>query len=215
VTAFGAGDDVVLVIHTTPEDLVAKARPPGAPGPRSRHEGSGWFTLARALAGRSDVPAIELSTRTLTEAEIDDLHRRGDCYLSLSRGEGWGLGAFDAAAWGNPVIVTGWGAAPEFLPEGYPYLVHYDLVATTTDEPDTVWRPIEGERWAKADVAHAASLLRRLYEHRDEGRAWGRRCQDHVSGTFDRASVTGRLLTALDQGRSTPARGGSIVTRQT
>jgi glycosyltransferase involved in cell wall biosynthesis len=207
VLAFGAGDDVVLVIHTTPEDLVAQARAPTGDRPPSRHAGSSWFTLARALAGRPDLPDIELSTRSLTEVEMDALHRRGDCYLSLSRGEGWGLGAFDAAAWGNPVIVTGWGASPEFLPEGYPYFVNFDLIATTTDEPDALWHPNEGERWAKADVAHAASLLRRLYEHRDEGRAWGRLCQEKVSAEFDSVSVTRQLVQALDARGSTPTQG--------
>ena len=216
-TAFGAGDDVVLVIHTTPEDLVAGARPGTGDGGRGAKEGASWFSLARALAGRSDVPDIVLSTRTVSPAEIDDLHRRGDCYLSLSRGEGWGLGAFDAAAAGNPVVVTGWGAAPEFLPEGYPYLVDFDLVPTTDDPPDLLWRPVEGERWARARVAHAAALLRHVYEHRDEARAWGRRSRSHVLATFDSDTVTRQLLGALDApadpirpgaGTSTPGSGG-------
>ncbi len=197
VTAFGADDDVVLVIHTTPEDLVAKARPTSGRA-SSRHEGSSWFTLARTLAGRSNLPEIVLSTRTLSEAEMDDLHRRGDCYLSLSRGEGWGLGAFDAAAWGKPVIVTGWGATPEFLPDGYPYLVDYDLIATTDDEPDAFWNPAPGGRWAKARVSHAATLLRHVYEHRDEADAWGRLSQSHVLSTFDSITVTRQLVDALD-----------------
>jgi glycosyltransferase involved in cell wall biosynthesis len=201
VTAFDADDDVVLVIHTTPEDLVARARPPTAERAPSRHEGSSWFTLARTLAGRSNLPDIVLSTRTLLEAEMDDLHRRGDCYLLLSRGEGWGLGAFDAAAWGKPVVVTGWGAAPEFLPDGYPYLIDYDLIATTTDEPDALWHPLPGERWAKARVSHAATLLRHVYEHRDEAGAWGRLSQAHVLGTFDSTTVTRQLIAALDAQR--------------
>jgi glycosyltransferase involved in cell wall biosynthesis len=198
VTAFDADDEVVLIIHTTPEDLVARGRPATGERPPSRHEGSSWFTLAGALAGRSDLPDIVLSTRTLCEAEMDDLHRRGDCYLSLSRGEGWGLGAFDAAAWGKPVVVTGWGAAPEFLPDGYPYFVDYDLVATTTDESDALWQPRPGERWAKARVSHAATLLRDLYEHRDEACAWGCLSQSHVLGNFDSITVTRQLVAALD-----------------
>ena len=139
-----------------------------------------------------------LSTRALSEEEVDDLHRRGDCYLSLSRGEGWGLGAFDAAAWGNPVIVTGWGAAAEFLPDGYPYFVDYDLIATTSDEPDALWRPCPEEHWAKARVSHAARLLRHVYENRDEARAWGRLAQTHVSANFSSITVTGRLMAALE-----------------
>jgi glycosyltransferase involved in cell wall biosynthesis len=198
VTAFDADDDVVLIIHTTPEDLVARARPATREHRPGRHEGSSWFTLAGALAGRSALPDIVLSTRTLSDTEMDDLHRRGDCYLSLSRGEGWGLGAFDAAAWGKPVIATAWGATPEFLPDGYPYLVDYDLIATTTDEADALWQPQPGERWAKARVSHAATLLRRVYEHRDEAGAWGHLSQSHVLSTFDSSTVTRQLLATLD-----------------
>jgi hypothetical protein len=132
---------------------------------------------------------------------MDDLHRGGDCYLSLSRGEGWGLGAFDAAAWGNPVVVTGWGAAPEFLPGGYPYFVEYDLIATTSDSSDALWQPRPGERWAKARVSHGATLLRHVYEHRAEAEAWGRRSQSHVLGNFDSISVTRQLVAAVDPQR--------------
>jgi glycosyltransferase involved in cell wall biosynthesis len=198
VTAFDTDDDVVLIIHTSPEDLVARGHPPTGEHEPSRHEGSSWFALARALAGRSGLPDIVLSTRTLSDTEMDDLHRRGDCYLCLSRGEGWGLGAFDAAAWGNPVVVTGWGATPEFLPDGYPYLVDYDLIATSDDEPDALWQPRPGECWAKARVEHAARVLRDVYERRDEAGAWGRLSQSHVLGTFHGSAVTRQLVAALD-----------------
>ena len=144
-----------------------------------------------------------LSTRTLSEAEMDDLHRRGDCYISLSRGEGWGLGAFDAATWGKPVIVTGWGAAPEFLPDGYPYFVDYDLIPTADDEPDALWHPAREERWAKAHISHAATLLRHVYDNRDEAAAWGRLSQFHVLNTFDSITVTRQLVDALDAKAST------------
>ena len=221
VMAFDAHDDVVLIIHTTAEDLIDAARQMDGDRPPSRHEGTSWFTLARALAGRANLPDIVLSTRTLGTSEMDELHRRSDCYLSLSRGEGWGLGAFDAAAAGKPVIATGWSATRRFLPDDYPYLVDYDLVATITDEPDAVWRPLPGERWAKARVPHAAALLRHVYEHRDDARAWGRRAQSHVLANYDSVTVTRRLVAALDghdqdrpgAGRSTPESGESMVAR--
>jgi len=115
----------------------------------------------------------------------------------LSRGEGWGLGAFDAAAHGRPVIVTGWSAAREFLPADYPYFVDYDLVPTLADEPDDWWQPRDGEHWAKARIPHATALLRHVFEHRDEARSWGRTLQSHVHDHFDATTVTRRLLDAI------------------
>jgi glycosyltransferase involved in cell wall biosynthesis len=188
--AFTNHDDVVLVIHTTPEDKIAAPRPT-------------WVTLANALAGRRRLPEVTLSTRALTRAEVDALHGRGDCFVSLSRGEGWGLGAFDAAAHGNPVVVTGWGGTPEFLPDDYPYLVEYDLVPTSTEEPDAWWRPHPGERWAKARIEHAASLLREIHGDGDQARSWGRRLRSKVTEAFVPDRVTGQLIEALK--RWTPA----------
>ena len=102
-----------------------------------------------------------------------------------------------AAASGNPAIVTGWGGTREFWPEGYPYLVDYDLIPTTDDQPDAWWQPRPGERWARARVAHAAALLRHVYRHRDEARSWGRAARSHVLENFGRTEITRRLLRAL------------------
>jgi glycosyltransferase involved in cell wall biosynthesis len=194
LAAFTSAHDVVLVIHTTPVDYVAHARPTQADRPRSD---ATWFTLAKALGGHSNVPDMVLSTRSLSQAEMDELHTRCDCFISLSRGEGWGLGAFDAAAHGKPVIVTGWSAAREFLPADYPYFVEYDLIPTVDDEPDEWWQPRDGERWAKARIPHATALLRHVFEHREEARSWGQASQSHIHDNFNSTTITRRLLEAI------------------
>jgi glycosyltransferase involved in cell wall biosynthesis len=195
--AFDADDDVSVLIHTTPEDVIASARPARPGQPDTERAVPTWYTLAEALAGRRHIPEITLSTRRLTRVEVDALHGRGDCFVSLSRGEGWGLCAFDAGALGNPVIVTGWGGSLDFLPPGYPYCVDHDLVPTLLEEPDGWWEPRPGEHWAKAHVAHAAGLLRHVYEHRDEARAWGAALQSNIRQHFDQKQVTERLLEVL------------------
>jgi len=198
LSAFSSDDDVLLVIHTTPEDHVASARLAYRREQVTDPTRATWFTLARAVAGRERAPAITLSTRRLTRAEVDALHARSDCFVCLSRGEGWGLGAFDAAAFARPVIVTGWGGTLDFLPDGYPYCVDYDLVPTITDDADSWWEPRPGERWAKARTGHAATLLRHVFEHRDEAASWGRLLRSGVETNFARSQVTRRLIDALD-----------------
>jgi hypothetical protein len=191
VTAFGADDDVTLVIHTSQEDLGARARFGAGVRPDS------WLTLAQALAGRTNVPKILLSTRWLDRDGIDALHAKGDCFISLSRGEGWGLGAFDAGNHGNPIVVTGWGGTLDMLPPGYPYCVDFDLAPTTLDSPDDWWQPEPGERWAVARVEHASTLLRRIYEQRAEARTWARELQQIIRARFASRPVTKQLLAAL------------------
>ena len=64
-----------------------------------------------------------------TAAQMPWLHRRGDCYVSAHRGEGWGLGIFEAAQYGNWVISTGWSAPNDYLDWGHnAQAVGYDFV---------------------------------------------------------------------------------------
>ncbi len=197
LAAFTAADDVLLRIHTTPEDLIARARAAREGLSSESHHRATWFTLAKALAGHTNASEISLSTNRLTRKEIDSLHTHGDCFVSLSRGEGWGLGAFDAGAFGKPVVVTGWGGTREFLPDDYPYFVDYELVPTTSEEADDWWHPHAGEQWAKADTEHAAELLRHVFENREEARAWGGVLRSTVSADFAEPEVTSRLIDAL------------------
>ena len=173
LAAFTKHDAVTLVIHTGPEDRIA-GRAFGLSGEGSRPaEASTWFALARLLAGRADPPRIVLSTRRPSPAGVRELHAGGNCFVTLSRGEGWGLGAFDAGAAGNPAILTGWGGSQDYLPAGYPYQVDYELIPTAEDPPDEWWEPPPGDRWAKANLEHAAGLMRQVDSTPDEAAARG------------------------------------------
>jgi glycosyltransferase involved in cell wall biosynthesis len=199
IMAFDETDHVRLVIQTTAEDHVALARLREGGAPQSHFDGHSSYSLAKALGGHANVPKIELSTQTLHRTGIGELHGRGDCFISLSRGEGWGLCAFDAGAVGNPVIVTGWGGTLEYLPPDYPLCVEYDLVPTTSDAPDDWWAPLPGEHWAKARISHAAHLMRHVYEHSSEAATWGRTLQSHIRDNFESPHVTRCLLRTLGQ----------------
>ena len=55
-----------------------------------------------------------LVDRTLSRNSMMALHARGDCFVSLCHSEGWGLGSFEAAALGNPVLITNYGTVNLF-----------------------------------------------------------------------------------------------------
>ncbi len=192
LNAFTAADDVALVLKTSEQDRVALRS--GGTGP---HAGMSWFSLARLLAGYPAPPPIRLITGDVGPEEIAQLHARGDCFVSLSRGEGWNLGAFDAGAAGNPVVVTGWGGHLDYLPAGYPYCVRYDLVPTTEDAPDDWFEAEPGQRWARADIGHASHLLREIYSRRQDARRWGQLLQRHILANFTAERITPLLLAGL------------------
>lgn len=110
----------------------------------------------RALAtGRDD---ILLFDGDLPKAEMDALFARADCFVSLHRSEGLGLGFLQAARAGKWALTTGYSAPAEFGDLQHVKLVPYRLVPTETDHPFYRGRG----RWADPDVDAAARLMRAL-----------------------------------------------------
>jgi glycosyltransferase involved in cell wall biosynthesis len=60
-------------------------------------------------------PPIQLITRTMSESDIQRIHRDCDCYVNSSHTEGYGLPVFDALAHGNMVITNSYGGLAEFV----------------------------------------------------------------------------------------------------
>lgn len=161
LSAFTANDQVRFVLKTTERHL--SLRVPFT---------AWWPFRTRRLTERlrrryANPPPISTLTDPLPDSGIEDLHRQGDCYVSLSHGEGWGLGAFDAAASGRPVVMTGYGGQTTFLAPELSYLVSYRI---TSPPFRPLWDYEFGQRWAEPDVAEASRFLRYVYQHREESR---------------------------------------------
>lgn len=144
--AFTADDPVVLVVKTTPYGIYW-------PG--------GDIDVLQIIANiRSRFPrpaAMIVETGRFDEAAMRGLIARADCSLSLTSSEGWGLGAFDAACLGIPVLITGYGGHLEWLGADYPGLLPYQMVAPS--HPDkALFAP--DVRWAFPDCDAAIDLLR-------------------------------------------------------
>jgi glycosyltransferase involved in cell wall biosynthesis len=192
--AFSGEEKVALVVKTDAIDQIeyhtmSNKQRKHAPS----HIGTTAWTLARIMAQYSNPPKVHLIPRRLPPREIDYLHTRGDCFVSLTRSEGWGLGPFDAAIFGNPVIVTGWGGQLDYLGSDYPYLVDYQLEPTNM-APDDGWSWHSGTvKWACADEAHASQLMRGVFEDRASARAVAQGLQPVIKQRFAPEVVCRRL----------------------
>ncbi len=81
-----------------------------------------------------------------------------DCYVSLHRSEGFGLGMAEAMFLGKPVIATGYSGNLSFMTPKNSCLVGYDFVDVREGE----YPHWEGQRWASADLGEAAAYMRRI-----------------------------------------------------
>ena len=131
--------------------------------------------------------------RELPYDELASLYRSADCFVSTSRGEGWGLPLMEAMACGLPAIATDWGGHAAFLDasDTYPLRVRA-LVA-----PRCRCSYYEGFRWADPDEEHLAFLLRDVYEHRDEARERGLRASARVRSQFPWSETAKQIVARL------------------
>jgi glycosyltransferase involved in cell wall biosynthesis len=154
--AFTADDPVAFVIKTSPFTGSAESVDWAGSSPLV---GTTMFEIAKIMRAHPRPPPVRVEVTDWPRARIAGLHTRGDCFVSLSHGEGWHFGAFDAAAYGNPVVTTGWGGPLEYLDPDASYLVGHDLepvhhVDAVTYAPD--------QRWAVPRHDHAVALLREV-----------------------------------------------------
>jgi glycosyltransferase involved in cell wall biosynthesis len=123
-------------------------------------------------------PPVYLILDMLSDMEIKGLHARGNCYISLDRGEGFGLSTATAGAAGNPVIATGFGGATEYLKKDNSYLVDY-VETCCHGMPWSRWYSLD-QYWAFPNEKHASELMRYVYENQTDAKNTGLNLQSDI-----------------------------------
>src|SRR5438093_5004776 len=118
--------------------------------------------------------------KVLTDNEIKNLVRCCDCFVSLHRSEGFGLGLITAMFLGKPVVATAYSANLDFMNESNSCLVRYELRPV----PPGAYPFGEGQVWAEPDVDHAVDHMLRLASDRDYARSLGDEASRHVRVHF-------------------------------
>jgi glycosyltransferase involved in cell wall biosynthesis len=104
---------------------------------------------------------------------MKQLFRTIDCFVSLHRSEGLGLGMAQAMSFGKPVIATGYSGNMDFTTPENSLLVRYKLAELDRDYG--VYE--KGNFWAEPDIEHAAEQMRWVYENREEAVQLGLRAK--------------------------------------
>jgi len=172
--AFGAGDDVALVLKLF--------------GTRSFYQLEDGGAALRAFEADPQAPALVVIDDELTDEEIVRVYRSCDALAFPYRSEGFGLPMLEALACGLSVIATAGGAADAFLDDDVAYRVPAQRVP--------VAGVVRGEAlagegwWLEPDVDALAATMRHVVANRDEARAKARRGAERArrEWTWDRAA---------------------------
>ncbi len=191
--AFDGNDPVTLLVKTPPTGY---GSPPFYPEQATTELAQATIDAIEEELGRA-VPPICLLPYELTGRGLDLVHEIGDCYVSLTHGEGWGLGAFDAATRGKPVVMTGWGGHLDYLKPHWTGAVSSQLVEVPIWPPHRpcFWPP---QRWAAPNFDSAVETLRRAYSEQDVMIDEAMRIQASITNQYAEPKVTSCLLAAID-----------------
>ena len=189
---FGKEDRVTLLIKTSATSSAADVRG-SAPVEGLVREvvAAAQRQSSRATADFKVIAADDISGRT-----IDAIHTAGDCFVSLTHGEGWGMGAFDAAALGKPVLITGWGGQLEYLGDDYPGLIRHRMTSVTGWLPHASYQPTQ--LWAEADPEHASRLMRSAMARQSDLYEAAARVRETITNRYAEPIVVRQLLAAID-----------------
>jgi len=174
-TAFRANDAATLVIKTTGGD----------------DHGADLAELRLAARGGN----ILLLDEMLPRARAYGLIAMADCFVSLHRSEGFGLGLAEAMLLGKPVIATGYSGNLDFMNRENSLLVDYKIVEIAEDRPIYT----KGNFWAEPSIEHAAACMRQVYEHRDEANERALRAQPEIQRLLSIEAAGRRMRDRLEQ----------------
>jgi glycosyltransferase involved in cell wall biosynthesis len=141
------------------------------------------------LARESEGANVALIDAHIPGAEMNALFASADCYVSLHRSEGVGLGMAQAMYLGKPVIATNYSGNLEFMNATNSLLVDF----TMTELGEDAGSYERGSRWAEPSLEHAANLMRWVYEHRAEAQALGARAAADIRRTLDPAAAAAQI----------------------
>jgi len=192
VRAFRDEDRVALVLKTGPVGV--------GPPPFYDHEPT--LPMAQRVVDAvtdeldRDAPPICVLPFDLDGRGIDLVHELSDAWVTLSHGEGWGLGMFDAAARGTPVIAPCFGGHLDFLGADWPGAVPVRMTGVP------VWPPSRpsywpSQRWAAPDPHAAIAAMRALVDDPAPARRAASAIAERIANRYAEPVVAREFLAAI------------------
>ena len=155
------------------------------------------FQRIKALAAELGMAErVIIITEYLSTADIYSITAACDCYISLHRGEGFGLGIAEAMSLGVPVIVTNYSAPTEFCNPDNSICIPYKLTQVPPEKVDNPCYRFVRE-WADPCIADAARALKTLYENTEFRKRLGENARKSIASQFSLKNFADRIRATL------------------
>jgi glycosyltransferase involved in cell wall biosynthesis len=147
------------------------------------------------LAAAAADPRIRIIDETWSRAAVLGLLRACDCYVSLHRSEGFGLGMAEALYFERAVIGTGYSGNAEFLTEATGFPVSYTL--RPVQDGEYFWS--DGQVWAEPDLASAVQAFQAVVRQPEVARQRAGAGARLIRERYSRRAVGTAVKTRLEQ----------------
>ena len=148
------------------------------------------------VAGRQN--KVLVIDRLTSNNETDGFIAMCDCFVSLHRAEGFSLGLAGAMLMGKPVIGTNYSGNLAFMNRENSLLVDFELVEIA--ENGYVYK--KGFRWAQPSEAHAAELMRSVFEKRHKHAVRAERAKKGIAEQLSVEKAGQRMKRRLEEIRN-------------
>ena len=129
----------------------------------------------------------------MSRKQLNDLFSLCDAYVSLHRSEGFGLTIAEAMQMGKPVIATDYSANEDYMNLHNSYPVAYRLVELEED-----YGPYrKGQIWADADLHHAATQMKSVFENPGEASQKGACAARDIQRLYSNEAIAKRIMERL------------------
>ncbi|HXM32404.1 MAG TPA: glycosyltransferase [Chthoniobacterales bacterium] len=138
---------------------------------------------------------VVLIDQVVSRAQADGFLEMCDCFVSLHRSEGFGLGLAEAMLLGKPAIATNYSGNLSFMNAGNSLLVDYTLTEIERSGPIYA----KGNVWAEPSEEHAAVFMRKVYDDRSAAVSMGARAKAQLEVSLSLEGAGERMLARLRQ----------------
>ena len=149
-------------------------------------------SVREEMTGRDNVFLID---RIMDRAEVTSLIKACDCFVSLHRSEGFGLGPAEAMSLGKPAIITNWSGNVDYMTADNSIAIDYELVELGRD-----YGPYKAhQQWAEPDLDQASYWMQKLRDDPSLGERLGRNARETITSRNSPETVGKQIHARLKQ----------------
>lgn len=135
-----------------------------SPSPRENEYFKKMFEQLKQSTNLTNLPEICLLNRVMSSTEINKLHKRCNCYVNPSRGEGLGLGIIEAGLQDKLVISNLYGEQATYLNESSGLI--YDHYMRPVRNMGSPWYQSD-QNWAAPNMQTLRVKMREAFSNRN------------------------------------------------